>query len=154
MKRNWYEIIQSQSKNPICRTYSVFKFVFRMEPYLKHVSDYRLRRSLTQIRTSSHALGIETSRHKRKYDRIKSSRLCSECNVLEDEAHFVLHYPRFALERKHLFDQYFIINQVFDILNVNEKIMYIFNPYDKHHLIELGKFVYTAFTIHNNSIDK
>ena len=71
-----------------------------------------------------------------------------------DEANFVLHYPRFALERKHLFDQYFIINQVFDILNVNEKIMYIFNLYDKHHLTELGKFVYTAFTIHNNSIDK
>ena len=125
-----------------------------MEPYLKHISNYKLRRSLTQLRTSSHALGIESSRHKRKDDPSKSSSLCAQCNVLEDEAHFVLHCPRLALERQHLFGQYFINNQVFDILNDNEKLMYIFNLYDKHHLIELAKFVYKAFTIHNNSIDK
>ena len=103
--RNWYESIQNQSKNPICRTYSVFKFVFQMEPYLKHISNYKLRRSLTQLRTSSHALGVESSRHKRKDDPSKSSSLCAQCNVLEDEAHFVLHCPRLALERQHLFGQ-------------------------------------------------
>ena len=75
--RNWYSSIQNQSKNPICRTYSLFKLKFQTEPYLNKVSDPKLRRALVPIRTSSHALGIETSRHARKYKQNDSNRLCS-----------------------------------------------------------------------------
>ena len=94
--RDWYGNIQKHIKNPICRTYSLFKFQFKMEPYLIYIQDRKLRRSLTLLRTSSHALGIETSRHRQNNNQKESNRLCSTCNTLDDEIHFLLHCSRFS----------------------------------------------------------
>ena len=118
------------------------------------ISDHKLRRSLARLRTSSHALGVETSRHRRGDSIIESTRLCSTCNVTEDESHFMLHCPKYLEPRQKFFNNSFMDNEVFLALDDNAKLMYIFNLYEKRHLVELAQFVHRAFTIHSNMIEQ
>ena len=150
---DWYNNIQNLNANPICRTYSKFKFKFQMEPYLIKIKDYKLRKALTKLRTSSHRLRIETGRHKRQADHEHDdSRLCSQCNLVEDEAHFVLHCPRYINERSTFFSNPYLNNSFFVNLSDDDKLLYIFNMYEKHHLCELAKFIHSSFLIHSDII--
>ena len=103
--KNWHENIQNHHKNPICRTYSLFKVKFQMENYLNCISDPKLRRSIVKFRMSSHALGVEKCRHKRSIGQENISNICLTCNVVEDEKHFILHCPRYSNEREHFLDK-------------------------------------------------
>ena len=72
------------------RTYKEFKCPFQYEPYLKHLSNSKLRKSLTQFRISCHRLFIETGRY--SIPKIPAEdRLCKFCNLtqVEDEMHFL-----------------------------------------------------------------
>ena len=116
------------------------------------IQDRRLRRSLARLRTSSHALGIETGRHMRISDQDESSRMCTTCNALDDETHFLLHCSRFSEERRKLFSNSFLDNPVFNELNDEHKVMYLLNLYEKHHQLELAKLVHNAFTVHSDIV--
>ena len=63
------------------------------------------RRSFTKLRVSSHRLAIETDRFTRPITP-RSQRFCNNWtqNVLGDEMHFLLSCPKFAVQRKALFD--------------------------------------------------
>ena len=64
-----------------------------MENYMNCISDPKLRRSILKFRVSSHALGVEKSRHKRNQGQGTISNMCLTCNLVEDEKHFILHCP-------------------------------------------------------------
>ena len=75
------EISQESSK---LRTYNLFKKEVRREPYLSSVKD---RISMTKLRLSNHELMIEKGRH---LNLAISERKCPFCNLVEDEAHFLM----------------------------------------------------------------
>ena len=83
---NWTHQINDILTNPIVRTYAIFKHSFGFEPYLKQISNTRYRNALTKLRVSSHSLAIERGRH---WGTAIQERLCTVCNVIEDEKHFL-----------------------------------------------------------------
>ena len=88
-QRQWMHEINDSDKNPLLRTYKLFKNVYRMEPYLRFVKNYHHRIAMSRLRCSSHMLEIERGRHSNPV--VPShERLCPVCGVLENEIHFLL----------------------------------------------------------------
>ena len=83
--REWKNKLVDSSHGKL-RTYTSFKTNFGLENYLKILSNFELRRSITKFRISAHKLMIEQGR----YIGIPSqNRICSKCslNEVEDEIH-------------------------------------------------------------------
>ena len=70
-----------------------------MEPYLSEVSNFRYRKSISKIRTSSHSLAIEKMRHSKNIIPF-GERLC---HLIEDEQHFLTSCVIYSEERKELY---------------------------------------------------
>ena len=51
---DWHAELNDTQKNPPLRTYKQLKTEFTMEPYLDLVQNYRYRKAISGIRTSSH----------------------------------------------------------------------------------------------------
>ena len=67
--------------------------------YLSLKLPVNITRELTKLKLSSHSLLIEKGRYFRP--KIKEeNRLCSQCNQIEDEQHFLIHCTKFANVRK------------------------------------------------------
>ena len=71
------------------RTYKLFKHQFQLEKYLLCINITKHLIALTKLRVSSHCLAIETGRYHKPTSLPVDQRLCAECGVLEDEAHFL-----------------------------------------------------------------
>ena len=87
-------------------SYCTYKHEFEYENYLDHISDNKLRISLTKFRLSSHNLEIETGR----YDNIpREERFCKNCSMkaVETEYHFLLVCPKYISLRRQYFKSYF-----------------------------------------------
>ena len=67
--------------------------MFKFEPYLDIVKEPKYRKALTQFRTSSHNLNIETGRH---FNITRNERICKNCQsgLIETEYHFFTHMPK------------------------------------------------------------
>ena len=124
-----------------------------MEPYLDLVDNYVLKKSLARYRTSSHALKVESTRYKKRllnHANYEVEKLCSHCNVIEDETHFLLECPSYSNLRHELFSLPYFKNNTFIHANNDDKIMYILNLHDKYHLLHLAKFIYKSFLVHSD----
>jgi hypothetical protein len=64
-----------------------------LEEYLIKEKNYKNRQLIAKFRTSDHCLQIETGRY---INIPHQQRLCTTCNILEDEYHFLVHlnHPR------------------------------------------------------------
>ena len=83
--------------------YSRLKTTFEMEPYLKNVNNFYLRKQICKFRCSDHKLEIETGRH-RKID--INSRICRICNSsIESEMHFLAICPLYESLRNRYFER-------------------------------------------------
>jgi hypothetical protein len=72
---------------------------FILQDFLSLKLPVNITRELSKLRLSSHSLLIEKGR----YFRLKikrENRLCSQCNQIEDEQHFLIHCTKFANVRK------------------------------------------------------
>ena len=90
-KKLSYDLNQNDKK---LRTYKLFKYLFKTEPYLKCVTNLKHRSALTRFRTSAHKLEIEVGRYKVIPKEIRYCKLCSNHEV-EDELHFLLKCPMY-----------------------------------------------------------
>ena len=149
--QNYFKEIHDQTKNPIARTYSLFKTDFKIEPYLDLIKNYKYRKAFTKLRTSSHALRIETGRHGATKCPIHE-RLCSLCNVIEDEPHFLISCTRYRDERKEMFDVCLLNNAQFTRMNENDKFIYLMKSNKQNNLYHISKFIFLAFDKRNNEI--
>ena len=102
--QDWSQQVNDTRNNPIMRTYKLIKFNFGIESYLTKVSIFKYRKSITKLRTSSHDLHIEKGRHSENRLPVEQ-RLCKMCNVIEDEAHFLLSCRLFSNERLTLYEK-------------------------------------------------
>ena len=62
---------------------------------------------MSRLRVSSHRLCVETGRWQQPRAIPFDERKCTECNVLEDEFHFVLQCKRYINLRKQYISQYY-----------------------------------------------
>ena len=94
------------------KSYASFKTTFSMENYVLSLPISK-RRSFTKLRVSSHRLAIETGRYTRPITP-RSQRFCNHCtqHVLGDEKHFLLSCPKFAVQRKALFDDLEVLGNI------------------------------------------
>ena len=142
-KNDWLCKIRDTVNNPGARTYKLFKHSYNMEPYLYHVDNYKHRRSLTKLRTSTHTLKIETDRHKKdKPDVI--DRKCHHCNITEDEVHFMISCPLYFTERTTLFHNLGIDHLLGQYSPVDVFIC-IINMTNQCHLKEIARYVHVCF---------
>ena len=121
---------------------------FKIQPYLNNNLPKSIVKHLTKVRISAHTLLIEKGRyHRPKISR--NLRLCSSCNKIEDEEHFMLYCNRYDSLRKSLFSN----------LNINsdyhvhvDKTMStrrcLLNPIDIQETKIICHFIQSAFSIH------
>ena len=83
------------------RTYMVLKQNFGIESYLDDIYDKSVRKGLSSFRISAHKLRIERGRY---FGEKPEDRLCTICNVVEDEIHFLWQCHKYASQRKTLYD--------------------------------------------------
>ena len=140
---DWIQNVNDIENNPIMRTYRFIKKDFYTEPYLIKVSNYKYRHSITKLRTSSHDLMIEKGRHQANRLPIEQ-RLCKICNVVEDEAHFLLSCNLFISERQRLYNS-LNLQEVACNRDNSELMLCLLGTNDQRHLELVGQFIYTCF---------
>ena len=90
--QNWYAFISNASK---LAYYCQFKTEFKLEKYVKCISNDKLRSELAALRLSAHNLEIEHGRH---IDVPRENRICRLCSMgmVESEFHFFLVCPLYT----------------------------------------------------------
>ena len=90
--------IRGNSGNKL-RTYKV---TFDLEPYLLNVQNTSYRIALTRLHVGSHSLAIKVGRFHKPIPLPINDRLCSICQSVEDELHFLCICPRYSTLREDL----------------------------------------------------
>ena len=108
-KQGWLESINKVHGNTSghkLKTYCSLKTQFGMETYVRGIPQSE-RRHLTQLKISAHHLSIERGRCTRPITP-RSQRYCLDCKeqAIGDEFHFLLKCPKFAWERRKMFEKF------------------------------------------------
>ena len=148
-KHDWYVSLIDINQNPPLRTYIKVKSSFEKEPYLHLIKEQRYRVALSRLRTSSHTLEIERGRHNRPKKPIEA-RLCSMCNLVEDEQHFVCACLVNREIRAYMYHKISGIYSNFIHLNDEDKFIFLMTNTDRRNLNCLGKFIYQSFQIRDH----
>ena len=100
--------------------------------------------AIARFRTSSHNLAIETGRHHKPNPIPVSERLCSTCNVVEDEIHHLISCKIFVDTRKNLFQFCSENCPDFHTMSENAKFNYIISSKCEILLSKVGEFLLKA----------
>ena len=100
------------------RFYKLIKKNFKLEPYLLHVNDFGLRKTITKFRGSDHTLEIEVGRHKKLE---VTERICKICNKdVETELHFLKSCPKYS-ELRNRYLNVLNAHNLIDVLQCDDK---------------------------------
>ena len=135
-----FEKINKKSKLYL---YKSLKQNLEMENYL-NCKSFEKRSNITKMRISYHNLVIEKGRHL-KIPREK--RLCTSCNTMEDEAHFILYCKKIAKLRDNFIGN--VIKHMPDFMSwqENEKIKYLLCPSTSKEVESLGSYFKQALEL-------
>ncbi len=141
---------------PILRSYVLYKSDFQMETYVTTVKDFKLRRSVAQLRLNSHQLAIEKGRHvKPKIP--ESARICILCNQgdIEDECHFLVDCSFYIEERVHLLCKILLHNPSFftNVSTSKEAYILIMSCQDEGLMFNIAKFINKCFQKRHNYVN-
>jgi hypothetical protein len=97
--QTWNEEIRISTRADSYRLFSDFRF----QEYLNVLNIKKFRQEFTRLRLSSHKLNIEVGRWHKPNPIPRNERLCTFCNCIEDEFHFLFECKLYtALRRKYL----------------------------------------------------
>ena len=123
------------------------KDTYNFEPYLNIQNDQH-RKSILQIRLSSHRLAIETGRWQ---NILRDIRLCKNCNLnkIETESHFLFECHNYIEERNHIYN---FIKEKNDLNFYDsscsyplQKLKYLFKFGERSSLNSIGKYIFESF---------
>ena len=140
----WISELNDIRKNPLLRTYNIFKHSFGQEKYISLVKEQKYRRAISKLRCSSHTLAIESGRYTRPKTPI-SGRLCFKCEVIEDEIHFVTCCVINHVERTKLKFKITKLYPEFSRMNEIQQFIYLLTNQNATVLTWFGKFLYLSF---------
>ena len=115
-----------------------FTAVYSNATYIQQIRGYRLRKSMAQIRCSSHKLRVETGRYTSEARHERNCRLCNSATAIEDEQHILLRCPQLndlRTAHSHLFQ------------TSGQTLTDLF---DDHSPILLAKYVRAALLLHQS----
>ena len=96
---------------------------------------------MSRLRCSSHRLEIESGRWHRPVRKPVDEKKCKNCNVVENEFHFLIECPLYNELRIQCLDSYFYENP-------NQfKLKQLFQSTQEKQIIDLSIFIYKAFTL-------
>ena len=84
--QNWHDRLNNSSIANFYKSAAQFQF----QTYLEQIIFFKYMHALSKLRMSSHMLAIESRRLARPTSTPISEQKCVQCNVLEDEFHFVI----------------------------------------------------------------
>ena len=148
-KENWSMEVTNIQRNPILRTYLMFKKDFGREKYLDVISNIHYRTAMSKLRTSSHTLEIERGRYTKPKTDV-SKRLCPVCNEIEDEVHFLVKCKLYDSQRNIFFGKISNNERVFDTFNDIEKFSFLMSSSDPQILVWTGKFIHKSLNARSN----
>ena len=142
MINNKLEQLKSITDENKLHTFSSIYNDFQLQSYLTFGLSKELTKELTKLRISAHDLLIERGRYcKPKLPR--NQRLCTQCNEIENEEHFILFCNKFIDSRKQLLSTYnvSIENTYPNTEKSIETLKHILNPTTKTECITLCNFI-------------
>ena len=149
---DWKKKLYQTDMYPIMKTYALFKFDFKIEPYLIHIKNRKYRNAMIKFRTSSHKLEIEKGRHACPKIPVEK-RLCKICNVIESEMHFLLHCKLYNSAREQLMKDILELYPIFNQFSDEDKMAFALSYNDPQILTLTSKFIFHAFEIRNHSLE-
>ena len=145
---DWTNELHDIDKNPMLRTYILFKSSFEQEPYLKLVKEQKYRVAIARLRSSSHTLAIERRRYERPKPPVEK-RLCNLCNMVENEIHFVTQCAINQAERSVLESNVSKLYPSFPLIDDYQKFLFLMKNNDAKILTWFGKFLHNSFKTRN-----
>ena len=133
--QNWVSRLENSSRALFYRCIAIFQF----QPYLEKISVFKFCQALSKLRMSSHRLEVEAGRWKKPNRVPLSDRICSSCQTLEDEYHFILECKIYIDLRRRLILKYFWIRP-----NMH-KFIELMNCTNRGCIRKLGTYIYQAF---------
>ena len=147
-KDRWRHQIHDTTNNPILRTYCRIKEDFHIEKYLVAVKNPKYRIAIAKIRASSHTLEVERGRYTNPKTPL-TDRVCTVCNEVEDEEHFLVNCSRYTDERLELTNKILSAHSGYNTLNSQEKFLFLMKNQDPRILSWTGKFIHKCFLKYN-----
>ena len=139
---NWHSRLENSTR---ARSYLTFAN-FQYQKYLDILSIVKYRKSFSRLRLSSHRLAVEVGRwtkpNKTPYERGK----CKNCNVLEDEFHFLFECSLYTDLRKMYISRYYWRHP-----NMM-KFIQLLNSNHTKTLKNLSVYIYKAFQAHKENL--
>lgn len=139
-KQKWYSNVVNSRR---LSSYSIFKHNFVIERYLDRIKINKYRIALTKLRLSSHDLLIESGR----FTNVPlEDRKCPQCNLIENEYHFVLCCPKYTYLRQQFLKPYYCR---WPSIHKFESLM---SSTSRKEIENLSKFIYFAFKLRKDQI--
>ena len=104
--QNWNSRLEEPSRASFYTIISSFHF----QHYLNFLKVKKYRNAYARLRCSSHRLEIEAGRFHKPVKKSIEERLCRNCNVVENEFHFLFECPLYVELRTQYIDKYFYEN--------------------------------------------
>ena len=130
----WKEKMNDSSK---LLFYKTLVSDYKTADYLTAIRNRKYRNALTKLRISAHDLQIEAGRYK---NIPREKRICTKCEVLEDEYHFLDECKRYEQLRNDLLHNINLVNT-----GITKPSDLLFMPCLSFHLAE---FVFQSFACH------
>ena len=132
--------------------YSSLKNSFTREPYIDCAASRNQRSWISRLRSSSSRLGIEVGRYK---NIPRSSRTCTYClsGEIDDERHFLMSCPIFAMKRACFYGKLSSISPFFRNLSDDQKLKFILCPTSEIATKVVNKFIRIMFNARDNIDD-
>ena len=138
--QNWNSRLEESSRATFYTCINSFQF----QHYLNFIKVKKYRNAMSSLRCSSHRLQIESGRWHRPIRKPVDERKCKNCNVVENEFHFLFECPLYNELRRQYLDSYFYENP-------NQfKLKQLFQSTQEKQIIYLSIFIYKAFTLRNS----
>ncbi len=132
------------SISPKARFYILFEN-FGFKTYLNLDITKKFRICISKLRLSSHSLEIEKGRYKKPNPVPVNERKCPECDVLEDEFHFLLECKKYHHLRCTYIQRYYWNRPSVP------KLIALLTSERTQEIRKLSKFIYNAFLLRNSS---
>ena len=137
--QNWNSRLDESSR---ANFYSYLRS-FQFQNYLNFVKVKKYRNAISRLKCSSHRLEIESGRWQKPIRTPVDERLCKNCNVVENEFHFLFECSLYNDLRLQYMDSYFYINPN------HLKLKQLFQSTHEKQVTDIAIFIQKAFTLRN-----
>ena len=121
------------------------------ENYLLHIHQPKYRTAMARLRTSTHSLAIEVGRFHKPRPLPVTDRLCTVCDIIEDEYHFLCVCPQYSLKRQQMETMVDNLFPYYRSMSQEKKFIFLLSHSHPQVNHSVPSFIYHSFVMHNSS---